>query len=53
MPRANRYFLPGHAWRIIHRCYRQEFPVKLQRDRLAWRYWLYEARRRYGLCVFN
>jgi putative transposase len=53
MPRANRYFLPGHVWHITHRCHKQEFLLKFQRDRLAWRYWLYQARRRYGLCALD
>ena len=53
MPRANRYRLPDHVWHITHRCHKQDFLLKFQRDRLAWRYWLYQACRRYGLCVFN
>ncbi len=53
MPRANRYYLPGHVWHITHRCHKREFLLKFQRDREAWRYWLYQARRRYGLCIFN
>lgn len=53
MPRANRYRVPGLCWHITHRCHKQDFLLKFERDRLAWRYWLYEARRRYGLCVFN
>ena len=53
MPRANRYFVPGHVWHITHRCRKQEFLLQFQRDRLAWRYWLYQARRRYGLCVLD
>ncbi len=53
MPRANRHHLPGHVWHITHRCHKQEFLLKFGRDRRLWRYWLYEARRRYGLCVLN
>lgn len=53
MPRANRYFLPGHVWHITHRCHKQEFLLKFVRDRRLWRRWLYEARLRYGLCVLN
>ena len=53
MPRANRHFLPGHIWHITHRCHKQEFLLKFARDRRLWRYWLYQARRRYGLCVLN
>ena len=53
MPRANRHHLPGYVWHITHRCHGQEFLLKFRRDRRLWRYWLYQARRRYGLCVLN
>ena len=53
MPRANRHFLPGHVWHITHRCHRKEFLLKFQRDRKCWRRWLFEARKRFGLCVLN
>ncbi len=53
MPRANRYFIPGHVWHITHRCHNREFLLKFARDRKRWCYWLYEARKRYGLCVLN
>lgn len=53
MPRANRHFLPDHIWHITHRCHKKEFLLKFAQDRQHWRYWLYEARRRYGLCILN
>jgi putative transposase len=53
MPRANRYFLPNHVWHITHRCHKKEFLLKFAQDRKRWRYWLFEARKRYGLCVLN
>ena len=53
MPRANRYFLPGYVWHITQRCHDREFLLNASRDRDVWRRWLYEARRRYGLCVLN
>jgi putative transposase len=53
MPRANRYFLPGHIWHITHRCHKKEFLLKFARDRARWISWLYEARKRFGLCVLN
>ena len=31
MPRARRYFLPGHVWHITHRCHQQEFFLKFAR----------------------
>ncbi len=53
MPRANRYYIPGCVWHITHRCHKQEFLLKFERDRKRWVYWLFEAKKRYGLCVLN
>jgi putative transposase len=53
MPRANRYFIPGQVWHITHRCHKKEFLLKFQKDRRCWLNWLYEAKKRYGLCVLN
>ena len=53
MPRANKHFIPGNVWHITHRCHKQEFLLKFSRDRRRWIYWLFEAKKRYGLCVFN
>lgn len=53
MTRANRCFVPGLVWHVTHRCHQQEFLLKFLRDRRRWRHWLFEARKRYGLCVLN
>jgi putative transposase len=53
MPRANRYFVSGYVWHITHRCHKQEFLLKFARDRRTWIRWLFEARKRFGLCVLN
>lgn len=53
MPRANRYFLPGYIWHITHRCHKKDFLLKFSRDRQRWIHWLFEAKKRYGLCVLN
>ena len=53
MPRANRYFLPGYVWHVTHRCHKKEFLLKFHKDRMNWIRWLFEARKRYGLCVLN
>ena len=53
MPRANRYFVPGHIWHITHRCHKKEFLLKFKRDRERWLHWLFEAKKRYGLTVLN
>lgn len=53
MPRASRYFVPGQLWHITHRCHEKSFLLRFPRDRRRYRYWLFEARRRFGLCVLN
>ena len=53
MPRANRYRLAGHVWHLTERCHHKLFLLKFARDRRAWIKWLYEARKRFGLCVLN
>ncbi len=53
MPRARRYCMPGYIWHLTHRCHRGQFLLRYKRNRLVWLRWLYEARCRYGLCVFD
>ena len=53
MPRANRHFLFGHVWHITHRCHQRAFLLKFARDRDGYLRWLFEAKKRYGLCVLN
>ncbi|HHF7372380.1 TPA: transposase [Legionella anisa] len=53
MPRASRIYAPGQGFHITHRCHKREFSLKFKQDRERYRYWLYEARKRYGFCVLN
>ena len=53
MPRGNRHRLPGYVWHVTERCHRRQVLLKFARDRRAWVAWLYEARKRFGLCVLN
>jgi len=53
MPRASRIYAPGQVFHITHRCHKREFLLKFKHDRERYRYWLYEARKRYGFCVLN
>lgn len=53
MPRASRHFLAGHLWHITHRCHKKQFLLKFKKDRKQWLRWLYQARRRYRLCILN
>ena len=51
MPRANRYFLPVHIWYLTHRCHKQELLLKFAKNRGCSIRWLFEARKRFVLCV--
>jgi len=53
MARANRHFLPNRVWHITHRCHNRDFLLSAAKDRRRWLYWLFQARRRYGLSVLN
>ena len=53
MPRANRFHLPGVVWHITQRCHDRKFLLKFERDRLRWKHYLFQARKRYGLLVLN
>lgn len=53
MPRAHRHFIPGQLWHITHRCHEKAFLLKFARDRRRYLRWLFEARKRFGLCVLN
>jgi len=53
MARAKRYHIPGYIWHITHRCHKREFLLKFARDRRRWKYWLFEAKKRYGLGILN
>ncbi|MFN0318287.1 MAG: transposase [Burkholderiales bacterium] len=45
--------MPGHVWHITHRCHERAFFLKFARDRAIYLRWLFEARKRYGICVLN
>ena len=45
--------MPGYAWHITHRCHKQEFLLKFNRDKKQWIYWLNEAKNRYQLKILN
>jgi len=53
MPRANRHFLAGQVWHVTHRCHERAFLLKFARDRRRYLQWLFEAKRRFGLCVLD
>ena len=53
MPRANRHYIPGYVWHITHRCHKKEFLLKFGMDRRRWLWWLFEAKKRFGLSILN
>lgn len=53
MPCANRCFVAGAVWHITQRCHKREFLLRHRWCRRRWIYWLFEARKRFGLCVLN
>jgi putative transposase len=53
MARANRHYIPGHAWHITHRCRKKEFLLKFAKDRQGWIDWLFEAKKRYAIVSLN
>jgi putative transposase len=53
MARANRHHISGQVWHITHRCHKKEFLLKFARDRKRWLFWLFEAKKRYGLRILN
>jgi REP element-mobilizing transposase RayT len=53
MPRANRHFPAGYVWHITHRCHQKQFLLKFPRDRRRYLHWVFEAKKRFGLCVLD
>lgn len=53
MARANRHHIPGYVWHITQRCHKREFLLKFDKDKRQWRNWLFEAKKRLGLCILN
>jgi putative transposase len=53
MPRAKRIYSPGYVWHLTHRCHNRAFLLKFERDRIRWRHWLFEARKRHALSVLD
>jgi len=53
MPRRNRIHIPGFLWHITHRCHKKEYLLKFEKDKVNWRGWLFEAKKRFGLKVLT
>jgi len=46
-------FVPGNVWVLSQRCFENKSLLNDSSDRRRWLYWLFQARRRFGLCVLN
>jgi len=53
MARANRHYVPGQIWHLTQRCHQREHLLRFQSERRRWMYWLYQARKRFGLSVLD
>ncbi len=53
MPRANRYYTAGNIWHITHRCHKKDYLFRFRKERLCWIHWLYKAKKRFRIKVFN
>ncbi len=53
MARANRHFISGYAWHLTHRCHKREFLMRFTKDKQRWMHWLFEAKKRFELCILN
>lgn len=53
MPRASEYLLPGYTYHLTQRCQNREFLLKYAKDRDAYREWLREGVKRYGVPIYG
>lgn len=53
MTRAKYHYIPGITWHLTHRCHNRGYLLKFARDRKRWRYWLFQAKKKYGLIILN
>jgi len=53
MPRAKRFYLPGHLYHITHRCHNRRFLLKTPYEKHRWKYWLTRSIGKYGLKILT
>lgn len=53
MPKMHGHGIAGQVVNITQRCYQQQFLLNDDADRRRWLYWLFQARKLYGLSVLN
>jgi REP-associated tyrosine transposase len=53
VPRANRYFLPGKLYHLIHRCHDRQFLFKFAKNRYRYRQIMWESLDHFAVEVFS
>ena len=53
MPRASTYLMEGFTCHLTHRCHDRQFLLRFAQEREAYREWLREGVRRYGVSVYG
>jgi len=53
MARAHRHYLPGYIWHITQRCHKKEFLLRFKCYKKRWMYWLYIAKQKFHISIFN
>lgn len=51
--RGKLFFIPDIVWHVTHRCHNQNFLLKFIKDKKRWFYWLFQAKKKYGLTILN
>ena len=51
--RGKLFFIPGIVWHITHRCHNRDFLLKFIKDKKRWLFWLFQAKKKYGLTILN
>jgi len=51
--RGKLFFIPGIVWHITHRCHNRDFLLKFIKDKKRWLYWLFQAKKKYGLTILS
>ena len=51
--RGKLFFIPGIIWHVTHRCHNKDFLLKFKKDKKRWLFWLFQAKKKYGLTILN
>jgi len=51
--RGKFFFIPYTVWHITQRCHNRDFLLRFNKDKRRWLYWLFQAKKKYGLKILN